>query len=73
MTDLRLTEQERHLLLEILERQQRDLSVATRRTDNIRVHQEMREQVRTIDRLVERLSDAGPRVAQQTHGTGATT
>ena len=72
MTDLRLTEQERQLLLEILGRQERDLSVAARRTDGIHVHQEMRERVRIVDRLIERLTEAAPAAAQQIHSGGAT-
>ena len=66
MTELRLTEQERDLLLEILERQQRELSLETRRTESIRMHEEMRERVRTVDRLVERLTEAAPRARRCT-------
>ena len=59
MIELRLTEQERQLLLEILLAKQRALGPETRRTENIRMHEEMREQVRTVDRLIERLAEAG--------------
>jgi hypothetical protein len=58
MTDLKLTEQERHLLLEILEAKQRELSLETRRTESFRMHGEMRERLRTVDRLIERLAEA---------------
>lgn len=58
MTDLKLTEQERQLLLEVLTSKQRQLSVETRRTESFHMHDEMRERVRTVDRLVERLAAA---------------
>jgi len=57
MTELKLTEHERHLLLEILEAKQRDLSLETRRTESFRMHGEMRERLRTVDRLIERLTE----------------
>ena len=56
MTELRLTEQERQLLLEILEVKQRQLSLETRRTESFEMHHDMRERVRTVDRLIERLA-----------------
>ncbi len=58
MTELKLTEQERHLLLEILNATQRELSLETRRTESIRMHGQMRERLRTVDRLIERLAEA---------------
>jgi hypothetical protein len=58
MTELKLTEQERAVLLEILQAKQRALSLETRRTESIRMHEEMREQLRTVDRLLERLTEA---------------
>ena len=58
MTDLRLTEKERQLLLEILQAKQRELAVETRRTESFRMHDEMRERIRTVDRMIERLTDA---------------
>ena len=58
MTDLKLTEQERQLLLEVLTSKQRQLSVETRRTESFHMHDEMRERVRTVDRLIERLAAA---------------
>ena len=58
MTDLKLREQERQLLLEVLTSKQRQLSVETRRTESFHMHDEMRERVRTVDRLVERLAAA---------------
>lgn len=61
VTELRLTDQERALLLEILQERQRALDVETRRTESFRMHGEMRERVRALDRLVERLTpDACP-------------
>jgi hypothetical protein len=62
MTDLKLTEQERHLLLEILDAKQRDLSLETRRTESFRMHGEMRERLRAVDRLIERLTEANKTV-----------
>ena len=58
MTELRLTEQERQLLLEVLEETQRKLNVETRRTESFEMHHDMRERVRTVDRLIERLATA---------------
>lgn len=58
MTDLKLTEQEQALLMDILLAKQRALSLETRRTESIRMHEAMREQVRTVDRLIERLAEA---------------
>ena len=58
MTELRLTEQERAVLLEILQAKQRALSLETRRTESIRMHEEMREQLRTVDRLLDRLIES---------------
>jgi hypothetical protein len=58
MTELKLTEQERHFLLEVLEAKQRELSLETRRTESFHMHEEMRERVRTVDRLIERLAEA---------------
>jgi hypothetical protein len=58
MTDLKLTEQERQLLLEVLASKQRQLSVETRRTESFAMHDEMRERVRMVDRLIERLATA---------------
>jgi hypothetical protein len=58
MTELKLTEQERHFLLEVLEAKQRELSMETRRTESFHMHDEMRERVRTVDRLIERLAEA---------------
>ena len=63
MTDLTLTEQERTLLLEILRAKQRALSLETRRTESIRMHGELREQLRTVDRLLERLTEADSHAA----------
>jgi hypothetical protein len=46
------------LLLEVLESKQRQLSVETRRTESFHMHDEMRERVRIVDRLIERLATA---------------
>ena len=64
MTELRLTDQERAVLLEILQSKQRAMSLETRRTDSIRMHEEMREQLRIIDRLLERLVESESHKAQ---------
>jgi hypothetical protein len=64
MTDLKLTEQERHLLLEILETTQRELSLEARRTESIRMHKQMRERLRAVDRLIERLAEANSTAAR---------
>ena len=58
MTELKLTEQERQLLLEILGASQRQLSPETRRTESFQMHHDMRERMRTVDRLIERLANA---------------
>jgi hypothetical protein len=58
MTELKLTEQERQLLLEVLESKQRQLSLEARRTESFHMHDELREQMRTVDRLIERLATA---------------
>ena len=63
MTDLKLTEQERAVLLDVLQARERALSLETRRTESIRMHEEMREQLRTIDRIIERLTEAEARPA----------
>ena len=60
MTDFKLTEQERRLLLEILEAQQRALQFEGRRTESFELHHEVRERLRAVDRLIERLSAAEP-------------
>lgn len=56
MTDLKLTERERLLVLQILEARQRQLQFETRRTESFHLHDELREQLRAVDRLLERLS-----------------
>ena len=56
MTDVKLTEQERRLLLEILEAKQRELQFETRRTESFGLHDELRERLRAVDRLIERLA-----------------
>jgi hypothetical protein len=58
MTDLKVTERERQLLLEILEAQQRALQFEGRRTESFGLHHEVRERLRAVDRLIERLSAA---------------
>lgn len=58
MTDVKLTEQERRLVLEILEAKQRELQFEARRTDSFGLHDELRERLRTVDRLMERLANA---------------
>ena len=58
MTDVKLTEQERRLVLEILEAKQRELQFEARRTDSFGLHGELRERLRTVDRLMERLANA---------------
>ena len=60
MTDFKFTEQERQLLLEILEAQQRALQFENRRTESFQLHHELRERLRAVDRLIERLSAAEP-------------
>ena len=56
MTDLKLTEQERRLMLEILEAKQRELQFEARRTESFHLHDELRERLRAVDRLIERLA-----------------
>ena len=56
MTDFKLTEKERQFLMEILESKQRELQFETRRTESFRLHGELREQLRMVDRLMERLA-----------------
>ena len=56
MTDFKLTEKERQSLMEILESKQRELQFETRRTESFRLHGELREQLRMVDRLMERLA-----------------
>ena len=58
MTDVKMTNQERQLLLEILRAKQRDLQFETRRTDSFQLHDELRERLRTVDRLIERFAAA---------------
>ena len=55
MTELKLTEKERQLVLEVLEAKQRQLQFETRRTESFQMHDELREELRTVDRLIERL------------------
>ena len=58
MTDFKLTEQERQFLLDVLRAKERDLRTETRRTDSFHLHDELREQHRIVDRLLERLATA---------------
>ena len=60
MIDLKLTQKERLLLLELLEAQQRALQFEGRRTDSFELHHEVRERLRAVDRLMERLSVLEP-------------
>lgn len=60
MTDLKLTEQERQLLHDLLVSKERALLVETRRTDSFRLHDALRGELRVIDRLKERLDNAAP-------------
>jgi hypothetical protein len=58
MTDLKLTDQEREFLLEVLRAKERNLCTETRRTESFHLHQELREEQRVVDRLLERLATA---------------
>ena len=58
MTDLKLTEQERQLLLEILRTKDHDLRREARRTESFKLHHELREEERIVERLLERLATA---------------
>lgn len=58
MTDLKLTEKERQLLHGLLAAKERALLVETRRTDSFRLHHELREELRAVGRLMERLDNA---------------
>jgi hypothetical protein len=53
--DLKLTENEAELLLEVLEIQQRQLTHEIGATDALRAKGELRKRERAIDRLVERV------------------
>ena len=64
MTELKLTEKERQLVLEVLEAKQRQLQFETRRTESFQMHDELREELRTVDRQIERLQTAEPMAAQ---------
>jgi len=72
MTDLRLTQRERQTLLEILEAKQRELSLESRRTESFKMHGEMRERLRTVDRMIERLTESAiPGADGKTSAAGA--
>ncbi|HZN67012.1 MAG TPA: hypothetical protein VFB66_17100 [Tepidisphaeraceae bacterium] len=58
MTELTLTEKERQVVLEVLEAKQRQLQFETRRTESFQMHDELREDLRAVDRLIERLQNA---------------
>ena len=58
MTDLKLTEQERVILLDLLQAKERDLRTESRRTESFHLRDELREQQRVLDRLLERLATA---------------
>ena len=58
MTDFKLTEQERQFLLEVLRAKDRNLLTEARRTESFKLHDELREEQRIVERLLERLATA---------------
>ena len=52
-----LTDQELDLLIELLENDSQRLSVTIRRTDAHKMHDELRNRQRTIDRLIEQFRE----------------
>jgi len=52
-----LTDKETELLLEVLGEESRRLMVEARRTDAAAMHSSLRERLRAVDRLVERLQE----------------
>jgi hypothetical protein len=55
MIDLKLTQQERQLLHDLLASKERGLLVEARRTDSFRLRDALRNEIRTVNRLMQRL------------------
>jgi SPX domain protein involved in polyphosphate accumulation len=62
MQEFMLTDKEAHVLIEMLRAEERTLEPEIRRTDSRAMKKQLRERLRTVDRLIERFEELGERV-----------
>ena len=63
MQEFMLTEKETRVLIELLRSEIRTLEPEIRRTDSREMKKQLRERLRTVDRLIERFEELGQRVS----------
>lgn len=64
MQEFMLTDKETTVLIELLRAEEHTLEPEIRRTDAREMKAQLRERLRTVDRLIERFEELGQRIAE---------
>jgi DNA-binding MarR family transcriptional regulator len=64
MQEFMLTDKETQVLIELLRAEERTLEPEIRRTDSRDMKKQLRERLRTVDRLIERFEELGQQVSR---------